>query len=327
MRQTEFTFVNGREQSLVGTEFLPDSAPWATLIWHHGVCEHSGRYTPVFKHLADAGVAVYTYDVYGHGRSEPKEDNGRCLITDYNYLADDLYTFVGVVEQRVGGRLPAASTFLGGQSMGGLVVALACLRCQERWAGLVVFSGAMGVVWTYVLRAQAAVGNLLSSLIPRQKMVPAVKPENLHPDPAVVAAFKEDPLIFHGDLRVATGNELLRAMKHLAKHRSKISLPLYAVHGTKDAVTSLDAIEEFTGGVSSKELQLVKVEGGYHEMLMGEERIGSADGIMAWMKQRLERPWQQQQEEQQEDGQQPQDGAGVAAAEHACGGVEGAAAE
>jgi alpha-beta hydrolase superfamily lysophospholipase len=32
----------------------------------------------------------------------------------------------------------------------------------------------------------------------------------------------------------------VQAMKHLAKHRSKISLPLYAVHGTKDAVTSLD---------------------------------------------------------------------------------------
>jgi hypothetical protein len=35
-------------------------------------------------------------------------------------------------------------------------------------------------------RAQAAVGNLLASLIPRQQMVPAVKPENLHPDPEVV---------------------------------------------------------------------------------------------------------------------------------------------
>lgn len=65
---------------------------------------------------------------------------------------DDLYTFVGVVEQRVGSRLPASTTFLGGQSMGGLVVALALLRCQERWAGLVVYSGAMGVVWTPVLR-------------------------------------------------------------------------------------------------------------------------------------------------------------------------------
>lgn len=65
---------------------------------------------------------------------------------------DDLYTFVGVVEQRTGGRLPASSTFLGGQSMGGLVAALGALRCQERWAGLIVFSGAMGVVWTLVLR-------------------------------------------------------------------------------------------------------------------------------------------------------------------------------
>jgi hypothetical protein len=73
------------------------------------------------------------------------------------------------------------------------------------------------------------------------------------------------------------------------------------------------AIEEFTGGVSSKELQLVKVEGGYHEMLMGDERIGSADGIMAWMKQRLQRPWQQQ--DQQEEVQQA-DGAVVPVAEH-----------
>lgn len=57
-----------------------------------------------------------------------------------------------MVEERAGSRLPADSTFLGGQSMGGLVAALSVLRFQERWAGLVVFSGAMGVVWTPVLR-------------------------------------------------------------------------------------------------------------------------------------------------------------------------------
>lgn len=38
--------------------------------------------------------------------------------------------------------------------------------------------------------------------------------------------------------------------------------------------------------MSSKDLTLNKVEGGYHEMLMGDERIGSADGILAWMKER-----------------------------------------
>jgi hypothetical protein len=77
----------------------------------------------------------------------------------------------------------------------------------------------------------------------------------------------------------------------------------------------VQAIEEFTGGVSSKELQLVKVEGGYHEMLMGDERIGSADGIMAWMRQRLDKPWQQLQDDDAQQ-QQQQEGAGSAASEH-----------
>lgn len=36
-------------------------------------------------------------------------------------------------------------------------------------------------------RIQAKVGNLLSAIIPRQQLVPAVQPENLHPDPAVVS--------------------------------------------------------------------------------------------------------------------------------------------
>eukprot|EP00878_Enallax_costatus_P028579 GHUV01030877.1.p1 GENE.GHUV01030877.1~~GHUV01030877.1.p1 ORF type:complete len:232 (+),score=35.41 GHUV01030877.1:594-1289(+) len=212
MRQTDFTFQNTRGQELLGVEFLPDSSQqqWATLIWHHGICEHSGRYTPVFQHMADAGVAVYTFDVHGHGRSQPEESGDRGLIRSYTHLIDDLYTFTGVVEQRVGNRLPADSTFLGGQSMGGLVAALGVLRFQDRWAGLVVYSGAMGVVWTPVLRIQAQMGNLLSSIIPRAQMVPAVKPENLHPNPAVVQSFKDDPFIFHGDLRVQTGNELLK---------------------------------------------------------------------------------------------------------------------
>jgi hypothetical protein len=39
-----------------------------------------------------------------------------------------------------------------------------------------------------------------------------------------VRAFKEDPLIFHGDLRVATGNELLRVSQ--ARHSKFINRSL-----------------------------------------------------------------------------------------------------
>lgn len=47
VRCTTFDFVCDREgQKLVATEYLPDhGAPSAYLVWHHGVAEHSGRYT------------------------------------------------------------------------------------------------------------------------------------------------------------------------------------------------------------------------------------------------------------------------------------------
>jgi len=94
--------------------------------------------------------------------------------------------------------------------MGALVAAHVALRNQDRWAGLILHSAAMGVVWTPLLRAQAAVGSFLAALAPRAQLVPAVKPEALHPDPKVVDAFKADALIFHGSLRTRTANEILK---------------------------------------------------------------------------------------------------------------------
>lgn len=34
-------------------------------------------------------------------------------------------------------------------------------------------------------------------------------------------------------------------------------------------------------------MTLTKVDGGYHEMLMGDERLGSADALLAWMRGRV----------------------------------------
>jgi hypothetical protein len=59
------------------------------------------------------------------------------------------------------------------------------------------------------------------------------------------------------------------------------------------------AIEAFVGGVSSADKTLSKVEGGYHEMLMGAERTASADGIIAWMRPRAAGKGSVQQAQQQ----------------------------
>lgn len=47
-------------------------------------------------------------------------------------------------------------------------------------------SAAVGVMWTLVLRAQAMIGSILATVVPNAQVVPAVNPEDLHPDPKVV---------------------------------------------------------------------------------------------------------------------------------------------
>jgi hypothetical protein len=44
----------------------------------------------------------------------------------------------------------------------------------------------------------------------------------------------------------------------------------------------------------------VQVQDGYHEMLMGDERTGMTEGIIDWIKARVDKPWQQQGEQQGE---------------------------
>ena len=52
----------------------------------------------VFSRIADAGIAVFTYDAHGHGKSEPLKDSERCLVNRF----DDLVRVCCVCVSRVG---------------------------------------------------------------------------------------------------------------------------------------------------------------------------------------------------------------------------------
>jgi hypothetical protein len=54
-------------------------------------------------------------------------------------------------------------------------------------------------------RVQAAVGGVLSSLVPRMKVVPAVRPEDLSQDPEVCLLFGRASVYVHAVLRGGSG--------------------------------------------------------------------------------------------------------------------------
>lgn len=194
-------------------------------------------------------------------------------------MIDDVYTHVAEIKKKYS----SMPMFVGGHSMGGLVASHVLLKEQDIWSGLILTSAAIDVHWNPILRFQAAVGNILAALVPKAQLVPAVLPEHMSQDPEVVKEYQEDPMIFHGNVRARTANEILKGMKRMAQDESKITVPIFAVHGNADKTTSLEAVKRLVHNSASKDTTLMEIPGGYHELLMGPEKEEVTAAISAWI--------------------------------------------
>jgi alpha-beta hydrolase superfamily lysophospholipase len=174
----------------------------------------------------------------------------------------------------------------------GLVSAYTALREPARWArgGLVLMSAAADVEWTPMLHAQAAVGAALSALLPNAALVPAVRVEDLSRDPAVVAEFKADPLVCHANTKCRLGFECLNAFRALQPRYKEISVPLLAMHGTADKITSLPAVRRLVEAAASTDKTLVPIEGAYHELFNEPEQGAVLERLTAWVLERAQAP-------------------------------------
>jgi acylglycerol lipase len=72
--------------SIFWQAWLPANTPVATVVMHHGIAEHSGRYPHAVRALVDAGYAVYAHDARGHGSSEGR----RATVDRFEQFVGDL---------------------------------------------------------------------------------------------------------------------------------------------------------------------------------------------------------------------------------------------
>ncbi|KAK9829537.1 hypothetical protein WJX72_006371 [[Myrmecia] bisecta] len=255
----------------------------AVVQWHHGYGEHISRskYVSLFTELANAGIAVYAYDAHGHGKSEPASDPDQaCLVRNWHHLVDDCTDFAREVAAKHDAAIPR---FMGGVSLGGLIATHTVLHDQAVWRGLILSSAAIDLNWNWTLRVQASIGSLLAALLPRARLVPAVPPEHISPDPDYVRDFVEDPLNYPGDVRCKTANEILKAFREAQRKEHLLTLPIYAHHGTADLVTSLPAVRRLLANCRSSDKTLDEVEGGWHEVLAGPGSEQVVARLKAWL--------------------------------------------
>ncbi|MEE8602081.1 alpha/beta hydrolase [Euzebya tangerina] len=257
--------------------WLPAEDPSAVVILSHGFGEHSGRYGHVAAALVEAGYAVAALDHRGHGRS----GGPRAYVKSISDLSNDFAMFRDIVAQTVKPGEDPLPQILLGHSMGSAVIVDHLVGPHDPVAA-VVLSGPY-------LRNAAEVAAPLKVLAPILGRVAGKLPTqaldsgDVSRDPAVVAAYDADPLVFHGKIPAGTGATLLGLEDALMPKASRITEPLLIVHGTEDRLAAVDGARALAGAVGSQIVDLKTYDGLHHEVFNEPEQDTVLADVVAWL--------------------------------------------
>ncbi|MHB8772614.1 MAG: alpha/beta hydrolase [Syntrophales bacterium] len=274
MRHQEGSFAGVRNAGLYYQGWLPEGEPKAVLLVVHGLAEHSGRYMNLVNRFVPRGYALYGLDHLGHGRSEGE----RLVLERFSDYTEPLKTYAALVRRWQ----PGKPVFLVGHSMGGLIAATYLLTDQEGLSGAVL-SGPAIMPPGPIPAATILAGRLISLLLPRLGIVPRGPAEDICRDPAVVAAYLADPLVYQGKLTARLGTEMLGAMARVRREAGRIRLPLLILQGSADRLVDPAGARVLYDGVASTDKRLVVYEGFFHEVFNEPEHDRVLDDVERWL--------------------------------------------
>ncbi|HEX4962865.1 MAG TPA: alpha/beta hydrolase [Thermoanaerobaculia bacterium] len=253
----------------------PEGKIRGVVIIVHGFLAHSGRYQWVAEQLVQDGLAVYAFDLRGHGKS----GGDRYWVDHFADYETDLAEFVELVKSRE----PGLPTFVLGHSAGGVIATLYALHHQSEVTGLIAESFAFETPPPeLILTALKGIAHILP-----HAAVLALKPEDFSRDPKVVEDMKNDPLIIHTPGPAQTLAELIRAHDELAQSFGTITLPVLIIHGTADKATKPHGSQRFFDETGSTDKTLKLYEGHFHDLLsdLGKEEV--MGDIVTWINARI----------------------------------------
>jgi alpha-beta hydrolase superfamily lysophospholipase len=257
------------------TTWLPEDAPRAVVIIVHGFNSHSGYYPWVAERLTASGLAVYTFDLRGRGKSEGE----RYFIESFQEYQDDVHAVVSLARSREAG-LPI---YLLGHSAGGVISSVYALEHQHEIAGLVCESFAFRV---FAPDIALTVLKGLSHLVPHTHVL-RLNIDDFSRDPAVVAAMKADPEVGNEVQPTLTVAEMVRADERLERDFGLFRLPVLILHGDADKVTRPEGSRQFYAAAGSADKTLKMYEGHAHDLLNDVGRETVLADVTQWIAARL----------------------------------------
>lgn len=250
----------------------------AILLYQHAFGDYTQRFVQdrsrFFPHLLAQGISVYGFDMPGSGRSAGKRGaTDPFAAIKHHLVARSLLADAGV------------PVFMAGHSLGGLVTATSLLHDQSNVAGAILIAPAIKYDISRKTRWLAQLGG---AVVPNRKL-PFRKGsvDNLTRDPHEQQKLLSDPLLDAKGVTwvTARGVAVLSTFNWL--RYPQITVPVLAVHGANDTVTTPRGSEQFVNTVSSTDKTLRLFEGGLHDPL--DDYVGDdmRDTIIDWITARI----------------------------------------
>lgn len=243
----------------------------------HGVGEHAGRYRHVAAQLNAWSLTVWALDYRGHGRSGGVR--GHC------HTFGDLLDDVGRVLAQMRVEHPQGRTVLVGHSLGGLLVLAYALEHPQGIQAVIASSPALA------LSLQPAplkrfLAKTLGRLWPTLRVSNGVQPDWLSHDPAVVDAYRTDPLV-HPWISLGGYLEIQKAMARTRARAADLTVPTLILQAGEDRLVSAAASRQFAAQVTSPGSAYHEYPGFYHELFNEVGRDQVFADLRTWLLARL----------------------------------------
>lgn len=277
MQESEGTFRAFDGTSIFHRTWSRDGEPRAIVLLVHGLGEHSGRYGHVAQVLVDAGYVVRALDHRGHGRSGGR----RAFVKRYDELLHDLHQFRTIV-QREHPDIPLA---LLGHSMGGNIAMGYTLGNQDGIAALVLSGPALQIgddFSPFQLTVFSAIAKIAPGLRPQ-----GLSDEAISRDPAVVQAYRDDPLVYGGKVSAGLGAALIGAMASFPARYDQLRLPILVLHGTDDRLADVAGSRALEAAAVNADITAHYYEGLFHEVFNEPERDQVLADLTNWLGEHL----------------------------------------
>ncbi len=257
--------------------WTPDVPPRAVVVLSHGLGEYARRYDHVAQRFGQDGLVTYALDHRGHGRSDGK----RMLVRDISEFTGDFDTLVGIAKREH----PGLKCVVLGHSMGGGIVFAYGVERPDNYDLMVLSAPAVAaqdLVNPLMALAAKGLGVLLPGVPVQELDVDAISR-----NPEVVAAYKNDPLVYHGKVPFGIGRALLQVGETMPQRAPALHAPLLVVHGSDDRLIPLAGSRRLIECVGSSDVELKVYPGLYHEVFNEPERDQVLDDVVSWITKRL----------------------------------------